>query len=160
MNLSSARACSCLLEVGKGSDETTDLSTTPYVDDGKSYRFGAFVKAGRNAVDDHSHPVDFMCDIVGVWTWSGTTIAGSKITFDGYERIGKKPPAQMEVDRLLNRVKCVRRRVVDGDLGESEMKEIEILAREAGRGLMAVMAVRCVVEACPSFLTMHGSRLI
>jgi len=76
-----------------------------------------------------------------VWTWSGTTIAGSKVKFEGYERYGKKPPAEMEVERLIGKLACVKCRLEEGSLGEMEMKEVEILAKDAGRGLMSVMAV-------------------
>ncbi|KAA8899748.1 hypothetical protein FN846DRAFT_909478 [Sphaerosporella brunnea] len=120
-----------------GSEDVIDLSETPGIESGKKYRFGAYVAAGRNATDDHAHPVDFDSDIVGVWTWSGTTIAGTKVKFDGYEKFGKNPLVEME----------------------EEMKEVEILAKDAGRRLMGVLVDYDVKTTTPMRNTVTKLRL-
>ncbi|CCX10028.1 hypothetical protein FPQ18DRAFT_379876 [Pyronema domesticum] len=122
-----------------GSDDVVDLSSTPGIEKGNSYRFGAYVTAGRNATDDHDHPVDFNNDVVGVWTWSGTTIAGSKVKFEGYERFQKKPPAMMEIERLQSKISFIISRMEDGGVEENAMKEIEICAKNSSLMLMDVM---------------------
>lgn len=68
-----------------GTEDVVDLSSIPRIQTGNSYRFGAYVRIGRNATDDHEHMVDFGSNTVGVFTW--TNVDGSKVTFDGYLRV-------------------------------------------------------------------------
>lgn len=124
-----------------GSEDIVDLSSTPGVQSGNSYRFGAYVKAGKNATDDHENHVDFKSDVVGIWSWSGTTIVGSKVKFEGYEKFHAKPPAVQEVERLQVRLECIKARLLEGTLGAQDEMYLEVLARAAGRELLGVLVV-------------------
>ena len=67
-------------------EAVVDLSSIPEIQSGTSYRFGAYVLAGRSATADHAQMVDSGSNMVGVFTW--TIDHGSKVKFDGYERFG------------------------------------------------------------------------
>lgn len=63
---------------------------------------------------------------MGVWKWTGTTIAKSKVEFVGYEEHEEKSV----VEECLGKLELVRVRM--GELSEERRMEVEAAARALG----------------------------
>lgn len=83
--------------------------------------------------------MDLDTNVIGVWKWSGTTVAGSKVTFEGYEE--HKDEDMMALEILEQRVKTLRERVMQGGFVEQEREMMRSWCGVASQGLMNVMVV-------------------